>query len=93
MIFDIDIGQQWISKCNVYKEITYGRSRMIACVEIYHDTKEVVVDENATVDDLLKALDLHPDSFLVFKDGRPLPLDSDIGDGKGIKVIRVASGG
>ena len=49
---------------------------MIACVQIYRDTKEVVVGENATVDDLLKALDLYPDSFLVFKDGRPLPLDS-----------------
>ncbi len=42
---------------------------------------------------LLKALKLSPESALILRNGRPVPVDSRIRPGDELKVIRVVSGG
>lgn len=55
--------------------------------------RDVTLAEGALADDVPRALDIHPELVLVFRDGRPLPGDAPIHDGDRIRLLRVVSGG
>ncbi|KQM11333.1 hypothetical protein AOA80_09295 [Methanomassiliicoccales archaeon RumEn M1] len=54
------------------------------------ERKEV---EASTAMVALERLCLRPDSYLILRDGVPIPIDEPLGDGDVIKAVRVASGG
>ena len=56
-------------------------------------TTEHELPEGSTVQDLLSAMKLHPDAYIVTKDAKPIPITRGLEDGERLKVIKVASGG
>lgn len=54
---------------------------------------EVDLEEESTVEDLLKELDYHLDSVVVISDDDPLPLDYNLEKDMEVKIIPVVSGG
>jgi len=54
--------------------------------------EEVVVDENSTYFDLLSVFNINPETVIVLRDGKPVPVDERVEAGE-IKVLRVISGG
>lgn len=55
--------------------------------------RAIDVPANATVADLLRALDLRRDLVVVFRADRPVPDTDDVHDGETLRVLRVVSGG
>lgn len=55
--------------------------------------KNVRLDDNATVFDLIKKLNLHPDSWIVVRDDKAIPEDAPLKDGDSVKLFSVVSGG
>lgn len=73
------------------------RERMSPTLRIeveYNDTTiEVVMPSDSTVGDLLRRQRLHPDSFIVMIEARPVPITRTLVDGERLRLIKVASGG
>lgn len=55
--------------------------------------KAFELEDEATCAEVLKAMDLHPDAYLIMKEEKPIPLDTKLEDGDEITFIAVASGG
>ena len=54
---------------------------------------ELEVDENSTPYDVLKKLELTPDTMIVLRDEKPIPIDEELNENDKIKIIQVISGG
>lgn len=61
-------------------------------IELRGKTEEIDVDIPVSGVELLKSMNLHPDSVIIIVDGRPVPYDEMI-TSSDIKIINVASGG
>ena len=55
--------------------------------------EELELPENATSYDILKKLDLRPDTLIITRNNQPIPIDEELIDNDEIKLIRVISGG
>ena len=55
--------------------------------------KLVEVDEDSSVEDLLRSLNLFVDAHIVTSSNRPLPITHRLHDGEELVIIQVASGG
>lgn len=55
--------------------------------------RTVDLPSGATVFDLLKALDMRPDSWIASRDSSAIPDDSPLKDGDSIRLLSVVSGG
>lgn len=51
------------------------------------------VAEDATYEDLLRALDVPSETVVVFSDKEPVPIDAPVEPGRQVRVVRVVSGG
>jgi sulfur carrier protein ThiS len=58
-----------------------------------NDTKEIDLNEGATVEELLKKLRLKPDTTIAISNNTPIPVDDILNNGQEILVIQVSSGG
>ncbi len=56
------------------------------------DFEEVEVEKGMRYHDLLKRLGINPETVVVVKDGKPVPVDDFVEEGE-ITVMRVISGG
>jgi sulfur carrier protein ThiS len=54
---------------------------------------ELEVDDNSTAYDILKKLELTPDTMIVLRDDQPIPIDEELNENDKIKIIQVISGG
>ncbi len=54
--------------------------------------KEVKVNSTKTYSQMLKDMDINPETAVILKDGLPVPSDEVVEEGT-VKVIRVISGG
>ena len=54
---------------------------------------ELEVEDNSTAYDILKKLELTPDTMIVMRDNKPIPIDEELCDNDKIKLIQVISGG
>lgn len=68
---------------------------MRVLVHIVNDNRlhELDISESATPFDTLKMLNIAPDTVIVTRDERPIPLDTQLEPDNKITVIRVVSGG
>ncbi len=57
------------------------------------ETKEVELEEGATGMSLVESLDLTPDSIILARFQRPIPIDEPLTDGEILTLISVVSGG
>jgi len=55
--------------------------------------KEYFFDNGSTVQDLLKEIDLKPDTVIVINRDRPIPIDEELTDNDQLIIIQVSSGG
>jgi len=57
------------------------------------ETKEIQLETESTVNDLLKKMNLKPDTLIVMSDNVPIPIDNALKDGQEVTIIQVSSGG
>ncbi len=57
------------------------------------ETKEIHLETGSTVTDLLRKMNLKPDTFIVMSDNVPIPIDNTLKDGQEVAIIQVSSGG
>jgi len=57
------------------------------------ETKKIKLDNNSTIDDLLKKIDIKPDTVIVMHKNKPVPIDNVLKDGQEINILEVSSGG
>ena len=64
-------------------------------VHLVNDDKEInlALPDLALASETLKELDIPPDTVIITRSGKPIPIDSELSDGDEIDVIRVLSGG
>ena len=68
---------------------------MKVVVKIINDSEEHELDlaDSATPFDALKILEIPPDTVIVTKDDKPIPMDTQLSNNDQLAVIRVVSGG
>ena len=55
--------------------------------------KNIELKTGSTVYDILKKIQLKPDTVIVIKDNIPIPIDDIINQNNELRIIKVASGG
>ena len=55
--------------------------------------KSIEAPSGMTIEQVISENGLHPDSYLYLIDGKPVPMDTVIGEEAFVKAMRVASGG
>jgi sulfur carrier protein ThiS len=58
-----------------------------------NETKNIEIKTGSTVQDLLKKINLKPDTIIVLEKNQPIPIDDDLKDNQEITIIQVSSGG
>jgi len=57
------------------------------------ETKEIHLETGSTVNDLLREMNLKPDTLIVMSNNTPIPVDNALKDGQEVAIIQVSSGG
>ena len=57
------------------------------------DTKEINVEKDSTIQNLLDKLNLKPDTVIVLRNNIPLPIDEVLEEDQELSIIQVSSGG
>ena len=58
-----------------------------------NEKKELQLEKKSTINDLLKKLDLKPDTVVVMNNDKPIPVDEDLTDEEELIILQVSSGG
>jgi sulfur carrier protein ThiS len=56
-------------------------------------TKEIQLEKGSTIENLLKKLNLKPDTLIIMNKNTPIPADSVLNHNQEITIIEVSSGG
>ena len=57
------------------------------------EIKKIDIEKGLTVEQLLKKINLKPDSVLVIRNNKPIPLDEELNFKQELDIIQVSSGG
>ena len=57
------------------------------------EKRKLEFKKSSTVEDVLKKLNLKPDTVIVMINNRPVPIDDEIKDGQELILLQVSSGG
>ncbi len=55
--------------------------------------KEIQIEKNSTILDILNTLDLKPDTVIVMSNNMPIPIDEILTKDQELSIIQVSSGG
>ena len=58
-----------------------------------NEIKEVNLETGTTIQDLLKKIDIKPDTVIVINNDNPIPIDDELVDGEELTILQVSSGG
>ena len=58
-----------------------------------NETKKISIKTGSTVEDVLKKINLKPDSVIIMNKNKPTPVDDEIKDGEELTILQVSSGG
>jgi len=58
-----------------------------------NEIKEVNLDNGASVQSLLKKINLKPDTIIVLNNNKPIPIDDELTNGEELTILQVSSGG
>ena len=61
--------------------------------ELLKKVESIDLPQGSRVRDLLEALSLYPDAYIVLIGRRPVPITEELKDGAELRIIKVASGG
>jgi len=62
-------------------------------IDLETEIREMKFITGASVEDLLRRLELYPDAYLALREGVPIPLTKILENGDRIRLIKIASGG
>ncbi len=57
------------------------------------EKRKLEFEKVLTIEQVLKKLNLKPDTVIVMNKNRPVPIDDEINDGQGFTILQVSSGG
>lgn len=57
------------------------------------ETKEIQFEKGLKIENVLKKLNLKPDTIIVLHKNKPVPIDEEIKDGQELTILQVSSGG
>ena len=55
--------------------------------------KEITIEKGSTVEDLLKKINIKPDTIIVMNKNQPIPSDDFLNEGQELTILHVSSGG
>ena len=58
-----------------------------------NETKEVDIKTGSTVQDVIKKINLKPDTIIVINNNKPIPIDEELEGGEELIILQVSSGG
>ena len=58
-----------------------------------NETKNIQIGNGSKAEDVLKKIDLKPDTVIIMCDNKPIPIDEEIIDGQELTILQVSSGG
>ena len=58
-----------------------------------NETKKIQIENGSTAEDILKKINLKPDTTIVIYNNKPIPIDEEIKEGQEITILQVSSGG
>ena len=58
-----------------------------------NEIKEIDLETGSTVEDILKKINLKPDTVIVMNKYKPIPVDDEIKDEEELTILQVSSGG
>ena len=58
-----------------------------------NETKRIELKAGSTADELLKKLDVKPDTVIIMSNNKPTPIDDELSDGQELTILQVSSGG
>ena len=58
-----------------------------------NEIKEVNLDNGASVQSLLKKINLKPDTIIVLNNNKLIPIDDELTNGEELTILQVSSGG
>ena len=57
------------------------------------ETKTIELNNGSLVQDVLKKINMKPDTLIVMNNKSPIPIDTELNGGEELTIIQVASGG
>lgn len=58
-----------------------------------NETKKIELKDKSTIQQLLKKINIKPDTVIVMNENKPIPVDDILIDGQELTILQVASGG
>ena len=58
-----------------------------------NETMDIEIQTGSTVNDVLKKINLKPDTVIVMDKDKPIPIDDVVVDGQNLTILQVSSGG
>ena len=58
-----------------------------------NEIKQIDLKPKSTVQDLLKKINIKPDTVIIMNNNKPMPIDDSIIDGQELTILQVSSGG
>jgi len=58
-----------------------------------NETKKIILERGSTVEDLLKKINVKPDTIIVMSKDKPIPVDDVLDENQELIILQVASGG
>jgi len=58
-----------------------------------NETKKIQIESGSKAEDVLKKINLKPDTVIIMYNDHPIPIDEEIKDGQELTILQVSSGG
>ena len=58
-----------------------------------NETKKIQLETGSKVEDVLKKINLKPDTVVTIYKNQPIPIDEELKDGQELTILQVSSGG
>ena len=58
-----------------------------------NEVKKIQLETGSRGKDVLKKINLKPDTVIIMRDNHPIPIDEEIKDGQELTILKVSSGG
>ncbi len=58
-----------------------------------NETKKIQIENGSKAEDVLKKINLKPDTVIVMCDNKPIPIDEELTEGQKLAILQVSSGG
>jgi len=58
-----------------------------------NETKKIELEPGSKAEDILKKINLKPDTVIIMHNDKPMPIDEELKDGQELTILQVSSGG